>query len=169
MVWSPCSPRDSQESSPTPQFKSINSLAFSLFYGPTLTSIHDYWKNHSFGSVDLPAKRCLCLLIHCLGIKIVFQGASKKQASLVSWLLSQSSVILEPKKIKSVTVYPVSPSICHEVMEPDDMILFFERWALSQLFHSALSLSSRGSLVPIRFLLYGWCHLLIWAYWYVSW
>ena len=43
-----CSPTDSQESSPTPQFKSINSLALSLLYGPILTSIHDYWKNHSF-------------------------------------------------------------------------------------------------------------------------
>ena len=44
---SPCSPRDSQESSPTPQFKSINSLAHSFLHSPTLTSIHDYWKNHS--------------------------------------------------------------------------------------------------------------------------
>ena len=44
MVGSPCSPRDSQESSPTPQFKSINSLALSFFYSPTLTSIHDHWK-----------------------------------------------------------------------------------------------------------------------------
>ena len=44
---SPCSPRDSQESSPTPQFKSINSSALSFLYSPTLTSIHDYWKNHS--------------------------------------------------------------------------------------------------------------------------
>ena len=43
----PCSPRDSQESSPTPQFKSINSLALSFLYSPTLTSIHDHWKNHS--------------------------------------------------------------------------------------------------------------------------
>ena len=47
-VWSPCSPRDSQEPSPTPQLKSINSLALSLLYGPTLTSILDYWKNNSF-------------------------------------------------------------------------------------------------------------------------
>ena len=42
----PCSPRDCQESSPTPQFKSINSSALSFLYSPTLTSIHDYWKNH---------------------------------------------------------------------------------------------------------------------------
>ena len=47
-VRSPFSPRDSQESSPTPQFKSINSSVLSFVYSPTLTSIHDYWKNHSF-------------------------------------------------------------------------------------------------------------------------
>ena len=46
-VWPLCSPRDSQESSPTPQFRSINSLVFSFLYDPTLTSIHDHWKNHS--------------------------------------------------------------------------------------------------------------------------
>ena len=44
LVWSPCCPRDSQESSPTPQFKSISSSALSFLYSPTLTSIHDYWK-----------------------------------------------------------------------------------------------------------------------------
>ena len=44
LVGSPCSPKDSQESSPTPQFKSINSSALSFIYSPTLTSIHDYWK-----------------------------------------------------------------------------------------------------------------------------
>ena len=47
LVGSPCSPRDSQESSPTPQFKSINSSALSFLYSPTLTSIHDHWRNHS--------------------------------------------------------------------------------------------------------------------------
>ena len=47
-VGSPCSPRDSQESPPTPQFKSINSSMLSFLYGPTLTSIHDYWEYHSF-------------------------------------------------------------------------------------------------------------------------
>ena len=44
--------KGSQESSRIPQFKSINSSAFSLLYGPTLTSIHDYWKNHSFDYMD---------------------------------------------------------------------------------------------------------------------
>ena len=46
--WSLCSPRDFQESSPKPQFQSIKSLTLSFLFGPTLTSIHDYWKNHSF-------------------------------------------------------------------------------------------------------------------------
>ena len=48
LVWSPCNPRDTQESSPTPQFKSINSSALNIPYCPTLISIHDYWKNYSF-------------------------------------------------------------------------------------------------------------------------
>ena len=47
LVGSPCSPRDSPESSPTPQFKSINFLVLSFLYSPTLTSIHDHWKIHS--------------------------------------------------------------------------------------------------------------------------
>ncbi|KAB0377594.1 hypothetical protein FD755_012038, partial [Muntiacus reevesi] len=49
--WS--NPRDSQESSPTPQFKSINSSVLSFLYSPTLTSIHDHWKNHSLDQMDL--------------------------------------------------------------------------------------------------------------------
>ena len=53
LVWSPCCPRDSQESSPALQLKSINSLALNLLYGPTLTSLHDYWNNHSFDYTDL--------------------------------------------------------------------------------------------------------------------
>ena len=53
LVWSPCSPRDSQESSPTPQFKSITSSTLSFLYSLTLTSIHGYWKNHSFDWMDL--------------------------------------------------------------------------------------------------------------------
>ena len=53
LVGSLCSPRDSQESSPTSQFKSINCLVLSFLYSPTLTSIHDHWKNHSLDLMDL--------------------------------------------------------------------------------------------------------------------
>ena len=52
-LQSNCSPWDSQESSPTPQFKSINFSVLSLLYGPTVTSIHKYWKNHRFDYTDL--------------------------------------------------------------------------------------------------------------------
>ena len=48
LVWSPCCPRDSQESFPAPQFESINSSVLSLLYGSALTSVRDYLKNHSF-------------------------------------------------------------------------------------------------------------------------
>ena len=48
LTWSPCCPRDSQESYRTPQFKGINSSVLSSLYHPTLTSIHDCWKKHSF-------------------------------------------------------------------------------------------------------------------------
>ena len=61
MVGYPCSPRDSQESFPSPQFKIINSLAFSFFYSPTLTSIHDHWKNHSLDQTDPCWQSNVCL------------------------------------------------------------------------------------------------------------
>ena len=47
LIGYPCSPRDSQESSPIPQFKSINSSVLSFLHRPIFTSIHDHWKNHS--------------------------------------------------------------------------------------------------------------------------
>ena len=48
LAGSPCSARDSQESSPIPPFKRITSLVLSILYSPTVTSTHDHWKNHSF-------------------------------------------------------------------------------------------------------------------------
>ena len=53
LVVSPCSPKDSQESSPTPQFKSITSSALSFLHSLTLTSIHDHWKNHNLDQTYL--------------------------------------------------------------------------------------------------------------------
>ena len=149
MVGSPCCPRDSQESSPTPQFKSINSLALS-FLGPTLTSIHDYWKKHSLDWTDISGK-VMSLLFNMLS-RLVITFPPRSKHLLISWLQSPSTVILEPRKIKSATVSTVSPSIYHEVMGPDAMIVFFRMLSLSQLFHSPLSLSSRNSLVLLHFL-----------------
>ena len=71
----------------------------------------------------------------------------KSKHLLISWLQSPSAVILEPRKIKSATVSTVSPSICHDVMGPDAMILVFWMLSFKPTFHPPLSLSSRGSLV----------------------
>ena len=56
----PCGPRNSQEFSPAPQFKSVNSSALSLLYGPTCTSVHDYWKKHNFHDCFLPYEKTYC-------------------------------------------------------------------------------------------------------------
>ena len=67
LVCSPCSPRDSQEYSPTPQFESIKSLVLSLLYGSILTSYMTTGKNHTFDYIDL-CWQILCFLICCLGL-----------------------------------------------------------------------------------------------------
>ena len=66
--------------------------------------------------------------------RLVITFLPRSKHLLISRLQSPSAVILEPKKIKSVTVSIVSPSIFHEVMGPDVMIFVFECWILSQLF-----------------------------------
>ena len=65
--WISLQSKGLQESSPTPQFKSISSLVLSFLYSSALTSIHDYWENHSFDWMAKLAKYCLCFLICCLG------------------------------------------------------------------------------------------------------
>ena len=60
--------------------------------------------------------------------------------------------VFEAQEIKSVTVYTVFPSICHEVIGPDAMIFVFLMLSFKQLFHFPLSVSSSDSLVPLHFL-----------------
>ena len=155
-----------QESSPTPQFKSINSLALSFICGPTLTSMHDHWKNHSFTRQTFVGK-VMSLLFNMLS-RLAITCLPRIKCLLISWLQSPSAVILEPKKIKSVTVSIVSLSICLEVMGQDAMILVFWILSFKSLFQSHLSLSPRGSLVLLLILSKVWCHLYIWGYWYFS-
>ena len=92
----------------------------------------------------------MSLLFNTLS-RLVIAFLPRCKRLLISWLQSPSTVILEPKKIKSCTVSIVSPSICHEVMGLHTMILVFKCWVFSQLFYSSLSLSSRGSSVPLHF------------------
>ena len=94
--------------------------------------------------------KVMSLLFHMLS-RLVIAFLPRSKYRLISWLQSPSAVIMEPKKTKSVTISNVSPSICHEVMGPDAMILVF--WMLS--FKPAFSLSSftsRSSLVFLYFL-----------------
>ena len=106
-----------------PQFKSINSFALGFLYGPTLTSIHDYWKNHNFDYIDL------CWQSDVSGFnmlsRFLIAFLPKSECLLILWLQSLSAVILETNKMKYVTVSTFSPSICHEVVESDAMILVF--------------------------------------------
>ena len=68
--------------------------------------------------------KLMSLLLNMLS-RLVIAFLPRSKHLLISWLQSSSAVALEPKKIKSVTVSSVSPSICYEVMEPDAMILVF--------------------------------------------
>ena len=112
-----CRPTDSQESSPTPQFKSINSLVFSFLYSPTLTSIHDYRKIIALTRQTFVGK-VTSLLFNMLS-RLVITFLPRNKHLVIPWLQSPSAVIWEPTKIKSVAVSTVFPSICHEVMGPE--------------------------------------------------
>ena len=68
--------------------------------------------------------KVMSLLLNMLS-RLVIAFLARSKHLLISWLQSLSVVILEPPKIKSVTVSIVSPSVCHEVMGPDAMILVF--------------------------------------------
>ena len=95
----------------------------SLFYCPALTSIHDYWKSHSFDYTDLLTiqtiqtfvGKVMALLFNMLS-RFVIAYLPRSKHLLISWLQSPSTVILESKKIKFVTVSVVFSTICHEVM-----------------------------------------------------
>ena len=95
--------------------------------------------------------KVMSLLLNRLS-RLVITFLPRSKHLLISWLQSPSAVILEPPKIKSDTVSTVSPSICHEVMGPDAMIFVFWMLSVKPTFHSPLSLTSRGFLVPLHFL-----------------
>ena len=152
---------------------SNNAVQKHQFFGAQLSfwsNSHIYsrlWENHSFDYMDFFVGKVMSLLFNMLS-RLVTAFPPRNNHLLISWLQSPSAMILEPKKIKSVTVSIVSPPICHEVMGLDAMISVFWMLNFKSIFHSPLSHSSRGSLV-LGFLPYGWCHLHIWGYWYFSW
>jgi len=95
--------------------------------------------------------KVMSLLFNMLS-RLVITFLPRSKRILILRLQSPSAVIFEPRKIKSDTVPTVSPSICHEVMGPDAMIFVFWMLSFKPTFHSALSLSWRGFLVPLHFL-----------------
>ena len=113
---------DSQESSPTPQFKSINSSVLNFLYSPTLRSILTTGK-----TIALTRRtffEVMSLLFNMLS-RLIIAFLPKSKHLLISWLQSPSAVILESPKIKFLTVSIVSPSIYHEVIGLDCMTLVF--------------------------------------------
>ena len=113
-----------QESSPTPQFKSINSLVLSFLHRPTLTSpVMTTGKTIALTRRTFVGK-VMSLLLNMLS-RLVITFLPRSKHLLISWLQSLSIVILEPPKIKSDMVSTVFPSISHEVMRPDAMIFVF--------------------------------------------
>jgi len=115
-------PRDSQESSPTPQFKSINSSALSFLYSPTLTSIHDHWKNKTLTRQTFVGKVMSLYLNTLSGLVTAFLPRSKCLNLMAT--ITICSDFRAPQN-KASHCFHVSPSICHEVMGPDALILVF--------------------------------------------
>ena len=118
LVGSPCNPRDSQESTPISQFKTINSSVLSFLIvqlsQPSMTT----------GKTIALTRRIfdgkvMSLLFNMLS-RLVITSLPRNKCLLISWLQSPRPVILEPQKVNSATV---STYICHEVMGPDATIL----------------------------------------------
>ena len=120
LVGSPCSPKDSQESSPTLQFKSINSSVSAFFIVQLSHPYITTGKTIALTRWTFVGK-VMSLLFNMLS-RLVITFLPRSKRLLISWLQSPSVVILEPRKIKCDTV---SPSISHEVVGPDAMIFVF--------------------------------------------
>ena len=164
--WISSQPRDSQE------FLRHHSSKASMLWRPTFFMVQLSHPYMTTGKTTALTRwtfvgKVMSLLFNMLS-RLVIDFLPRRKHLLISWLQSPSAVILEPKKIKSVTVSIVSPSICHEVMGPDAMYFLF--WMLR--FKPTFSLSSftfikrlfsSSLLSAIRVVSSG-----IWDYWYFS-
>ena len=138
----------------------------SLLYGPSLTSVHDNWKNHRFDYIELSLQSDVSAFQYAIWVCHSF--SSKERVSINFMAAVTITMILEPKKIKCVITSIFPPPICHEEMRPDAMILVFWMWSFRMAFSLSPSPSSRGSLVPLCFLPLERYHLHIWGCWYFS-
>ena len=135
--------KDSQESSPTPQFKNINSLALSLLFIVQLSHLYMTTGKTTALTIWTFVSKVMSLLFNMLS-RFVTALLPRSKCLLISWVQSPSAVILDPKKRKSVTASTFSPSIGHQVMGSDAMIFIFWMLSFKSAFHSPLSPLSRG-------------------------
>ena len=142
-----CSPRDSQESSPTPQFKSISSLALSLLYGSASHPYMTTGKNIALTIWTFVGK-VMSMLFNTLS-RYVIAFLPRSEHLLILWLQSPSAVIFGAQENKVCHCFHCFPIYLSWSDGTGCMFLVFEWWVLSQLFHSPLSLLSRVSLVPL--------------------
>ena len=120
LIGSPCIPRDSQESSPTPQFKSINSSVLSFLYSQTLTSIHDYWKTIALTRWTFFGK-VMSLLFNMLS-RLVIAFISRSKRLLIQGFSHHLQWFLSPPKW-SLSLFPLFPHLfamsdgtrCHDL------------------------------------------------------
>ena len=151
LVWSPCSPRDSQKSSPTPQFKSINCLMLSLLYGPILICIHEYWKNHSL-TIRTFVCKVMSLLFNTLS-RLVIAFLPRSKRLLISWLQSPSAVVFGAQEYNVCHCFHCFPIYSHwsDGTRWHDLSFVnveFQTSFFTVLFH----FHQGGSSVPLRFL-----------------
>ena len=98
-------------------------ILYQLSYQGSPTSLHDYWKNHSL-TIQIFVGTVMSLLFNTLS-RFVTAVLPRSRCLLIFWLQSPSTLIMEPKKMKSDTFPTFSPSICHAVIGPDAKILVF--------------------------------------------
>ena len=110
--------------SQTPQFKSISSSVLSFLFSPTLTSYMTTGKTIALTRWTFVGK-VMSLLFNILS-KLVIAFLPRSKCLLISWLQSLSAVILEPPQNKVSHCFHCSPSVCHQVIGPDAMILVSE-------------------------------------------
>ena len=122
LAWSPCCPRDFEKSSLAPQFESINSSVFCCLYGQTLTYASDYWKDHSFDHMDLCQQNNVFAFWYT--VQVCHSFSSKEQASFnfMAACTTHSNFRFQEEICHCFHLFP---SICHEVMGPDAMLLVF--------------------------------------------
>ena len=116
LVWSPCYPRDSHESSPAPQLNKASVPRCSPFFMVLLSHPYLTTGNTIALTRRIFVSKVMSLLFNMLS-RFVIDLLPRSKCLLIAWLQSPSAVILKPKKIKCVTVSVFSPPICHEVMD----------------------------------------------------